>query len=115
MTKLRVDEGNLAANLARSQGGVLAEQMYLILASLGHPDAHEAVKQMTLTASRDGKTLAEVFTDNADLADYRERLTDEQQRVLSDPAACIGRAAERASQVATIWQERIAEIRAELA
>jgi adenylosuccinate lyase len=115
MSKLRVDNGNLAKNLAMSEGMVLAEPMYLILASIGHPDAHEAVKQMTLAAQRDGQTLAEVFEANDELVSYREQLTDEQRRVLADPTAYTGRAAERARGVAATWRERTANIRAQRA
>lgn len=108
MSKLKVDHDNLDTNLAKSQGGVLAEPMYLILASLGHPDAHEAVKQMTLLASSTGKTLSEVFVENAELDDYRQRLTDDQRRIMSNPAEYTGRAAERAIEVANHWHNQLA-------
>lgn len=114
MSKLRVDESNLSANLRRSEGGILAEPMYIILASLGHPDAHEAVKQMTLASERSGKTLAEVFTDNVDLADDRSRLTHEQRRILTDPSAYTGLAAKRAREVARTWREQTEQIKARL-
>lgn len=108
MKKLRVDHGNLDANLAKSQGGVLAEPMYLILASFGHPDAHEAVKQMTLLSDATGKSLSEVFAENADLDDYRQMLTDEQRCILSNPAEYTGRAAARAIEVASYWRSQLA-------
>jgi len=114
MSKLRVDENNLAVNLARSEGGVLAEPLHLILARLGHPDSHEVVKQMTLEAGS-GRTLAEVFEASEELASYRARLTPEQRRILSDPAAYTGRAAERARAVAALWRQRADKIRAGMA
>ena len=115
MAKLTVDRVNLTHNLKVSQGGVLAEPMYIILAALGHPDAHETVKQLTLESQRSEKTLAWVFANRPELAEYRERMTEDQRCVLTDPSAYTGIAAGRAREVAAIWHCRMEKIQAELA
>jgi adenylosuccinate lyase len=50
MAKLSVDKGHLESNMAMQKGMIAAEPLYIILASMGHPDAHEKVRNLTLTA-----------------------------------------------------------------
>src|SRR5205809_183898 len=47
---MRVDRDRLKANLAMSRGAIAAEPLYVLLAKYGHPDAHEAVRRLTLEA-----------------------------------------------------------------
>lgn len=107
MAKLKVDKANMAKNLAMSQGKVLAEPMQLILAALSHPNAHEAVKQLTLASDRSGRPLAELFEEAEDMAIYRERLTEKQRIVLLDPNAYVGIAVERAYFIAQMWEQSL--------
>src|SRR5262249_45260386 len=52
MGKLTVDRANLEKNLNMQKGMIVAEPLYIILAALGHPDAHEKVRTLTLEAQR---------------------------------------------------------------
>ncbi|MGI6149203.1 MAG: lyase family protein, partial [Limnochordia bacterium] len=48
--KLAVDEQQMRENLNRSAHLIAAEPLYILLAAHGHPDAHEAVRRLTLAA-----------------------------------------------------------------
>ena len=99
MGKLVVDEANMAANLQKTAGMVAAEPLYILLAALGHPDAHEAVRRLTLKAQVDGAPVWKHAAADDELAPYFARLTAEQRRVLEEPRAYIGCAVERTEAI----------------
>jgi adenylosuccinate lyase len=105
--KLAVHPGNLQLNLMKQEGLVLAEPLYITLAALGHPDAHEKVRALTLQAQQLGRPLQDVAVSDPELRPYYDRMTDDQRRVLSDPAQYTGIAAQKARSVAERWRERI--------
>src|SRR5207253_10673026 len=55
---MRVDRDRLKANLAMSRGTIAAEPLYVLLAKYGHPDAHEAVRQIGRASCRESRWLA---------------------------------------------------------
>jgi len=107
MEKLVIDKKNLSRNLAMQGDMILAEPLYLILASLGHPDAHEKVKQLTLSAQKQGTTLTFVTCADREMHSYLERMTTYQQQVLLDPAFYVGIAPKRARRVAERWAQEL--------
>lgn len=107
MEKLVVDKQNLSRNLAMQKDMILAEPLYLILASLGHPDAHEKVKKLTLLARRGGATLISAAYEDPEMEPYLDRMTRYQKKILSDPALYIGIADRRARRVAEKWTREL--------
>lgn len=107
MAKLTVDTANLEKNLSLGRGSVAAEPLYILLASLGHPDAHEKVRNLTLTAQKDGKGLEEVAFSDAEMAPYLARMTDAQKGILKNPASYIGISAKKALKVAENWKKKL--------
>ena len=107
MKKLTVDRTNLERNLAMQKGLVVAEPLYIILAALGHPDAHEKVRTLTLQAQRKGQSLEEVVVGDLELKDYLERMTPNQRQILSNPSLYTGIAVKKARMVAQRWQEKL--------
>lgn len=107
MRKLVVDRANLERNLAFTRGSVLAEPLYIILAALGHPGAHETVRMLTLQAKREDRPLADVARDDAGLAAYFERMTPRQREILSAPSLYTGIAAKKAAAIAERWKEKL--------
>lgn len=103
MNKLVVDKGNLAKNLQMTQGLILAEPLYLILAALGHPNAHEKVRQMTLDVNSKRGSLGELLATDPELQPYLERFTNTQKAVISNPLNYIGIAPQKALQIADYW------------
>ncbi|MBI4433134.1 adenylosuccinate lyase [Candidatus Uhrbacteria bacterium] len=105
--KLTVDEGNLARNFALQQGLIVAEPLYIILAALGHPDAHEKVRLLTIQAQRDARPLEAIVADDAELRPYLARMTPRQREMLADPRKYTGIAAAKARKIAEHWQHKL--------
>src|SRR5258705_1732694 len=83
---IRVDRDRLKANLAMSRGAIVAEPLYVLLAKYGHPDAHEAVRPLTLEAERGSRSVLEVVAQDAGLRDYLTKLSPEERRLPERPA-----------------------------
>ena len=107
---IRVDRERLRANLALTRGAIVAEPLYILLSKYGHPDAHEAVRRLTLEAERSGRSVREVATVDADVRSYLSRLTPEERRIIDSPEEYRGLAAQVARDVAATWRERLKEI-----
>lgn len=103
MAKLSVDKERLDANLGMQKGLIAAEPLYILLASLGHPDAHEKVRSLTLTAQKEGASLEDVAFADADMQPYLDAMTDSQKAILKNPASYTGVAAKKAKQIAKRW------------
>jgi len=107
MSRLVTDEERMRANLAMTEDLLAAEPAYILLAAHGHPDAHEAVRKLTLEAQQSGRPLGELLAESEQLAPYLAQFTDEQRAILADPARYTGIAAEKARSVCDIWEERL--------
>jgi len=108
MAKLAVHHDRLSENLAQGKGMIAAEPLYLILASLGHPDAHEKVRTLTLSAQTSGQSLGEAVMHDSELSTYIERMTQEQKNILTDPSTYTGIAEKKAKEVALRWKKKLA-------
>jgi len=104
---MRVDRERLKANLAMSRGAIAAEPLYVLLAKYGHPDAHEAVRRLTLEAERGSRSLLEVATLDGDLRPYLVKFTPDERRILERPDEYRGLAPEVARDIASAWRERL--------
>lgn len=107
VSRLQVDPENLQRNMDASKEMVIAEPLYMLLAYYGHPDAHEAVRQLTLKSQQTGKTLRELLPEQKELAPYLERFTPDQRRVLNQPEAYTGKAAEKAQTICDEWETKM--------
>lgn len=107
MRKLKVDHENLRRNLDLQKGLIVAEPLYIILAALGHPDAHEKVRILTIQAQREKRPLEEIVSSDVEMQPYLEKMTPYQRQVLSDPSVYTGIAARKAKQVATNWAKKL--------
>lgn len=107
MENLGVNHVNLKKNLALQKGLVLAEPLYIILAFLGHPNAHEKVKILTVQARKEGVSLEEVVARDGELVSYLEKMSPQQRSVLSDPSLYTGIASEKVQKVARHWKQEL--------
>lgn len=108
--KLVVDEQQMLANLKSRAHLIVAEPLYILLASYGHPNAHEAVRQLTLQAEKTGQSLTALAQASSDLAPYLARFTPKQKEVIADPLAYTGQAAAKCIEICTIWSQKITQI-----
>lgn len=109
--RLWVDRERMAANLRLTQETIIAEPLYLLLAAQGHPNAHEAVRQLTLKAQERRKTLYQLLQEGGEevetLASYLDKITPEQRWFLDHPADYIGLAVRKTEVLCDQWEKYI--------
>jgi adenylosuccinate lyase len=107
LENMRVDHDRLKANLTMSRGAIAAEPLYVLLAKHGHPDAHEAVRKLTLEAERAGRTVLEVAAQDLELRGFLKKLSPAERRTLERPEDYIGIAPEVTRSVTALWREKL--------
>ena len=107
MSRLVVDQERMARNFALTAGLIAAEPAYLLLAAAGHPDAHEAVRLLTLQAEQTGRSFLELLEAEPELAPYLQGFTPEQRALLADPRRYVGIAARRTEDLCAEWEQRL--------
>lgn len=106
LAKLQVHREHCEANLRLSGDLILAEPLYLLLASLGHPNAHEAVRLLALKARTEGRSMYELASEDTELRPYLDRLSDDQTEILMGTRPYDGLATLKTERVARSWAER---------
>lgn len=107
MKKLTVDHESLRRNLDMQRGLVAAEPLYITLAALGHPDAHEKVRVLTLKAQCESQPLEEVVAADREMEDYLDQMTPNQRDILSKPQLYTGIAGQKARVIAVRWMHKL--------
>ncbi len=107
MGRLKVDRESLKRNFDKGKGMITAEPAYILLAAMGHGDAHEAVRKLTLEAEKAGKAFMEVLLNEKELKPYLKKLTKEQINVLKKPERYMGLAARKTAEVCDEWKEKL--------
>lgn len=104
MGKLRVDAENLRKNF-NMQGDMMgAEALYISLAAVGHPEAHEAVRQVVQRARLEGGSLSAAVQQEKSLEPYIRRMSFRQARSYAMPGQnYTGIATRRACEIAMSW------------
>lgn len=105
--RMQVDRENLEKNFAMSREMIVAEPLYILLASHGHPDAHEAVRRLTLEAEEKGMPLRELLLEKDELKTYWERFTERQRDLLLNPERYTGIAADKTERVVENWKKEL--------
>ncbi len=105
--KLVVDYDNLAKNFEQNKEMIVAEPLYILLAAKGHPDAHEAVRKLTLEAEKKDSTLRELIKDKQELKPYWEQLNEKQKEILTTPEEYTGVAGKKTEKVVNYWRDRL--------
>jgi adenylosuccinate lyase len=107
MGKLVTDPVRMQANFETTQGMIAAEPAYILLAAVGHPDAHEAMRALTLQAQATARPLQELLFEDEGLSPWLAKLTEEQRAVLRNPAQYLGAAVEKTERVCDYWERRL--------
>ncbi len=107
MSRLVTDSERMRKNFAMTAEMVAAEPAYILLAAAGHPDAHEAVRKLTLEAQRMGQPFVELLESSEELAPYLREFTESQRALLRDPSLYTGIAAQKAVEVCEMWEKRL--------
>jgi adenylosuccinate lyase len=107
---IHIDRDRMKANVGLSRGSIIAEALYVLLAKHGHPDAHEAVRRLTLEAEQSGRPVLELAALDPDLRSILASLSSDERRVLDQPEEYRGLAGDVARDVAKLWRERLAGV-----
>jgi adenylosuccinate lyase len=105
--KLVVDHENIKENFEQNKEMIVAEPLYILLASYGHPDAHEAVRKLTLEAEETGKTLRELAVEKEELEPYIKQLSSKQKKLLTNPDKYIGTAVKKTEKVVEKYANKL--------
>lgn len=109
LKKLVVDQERMQRNFDSTKEMVIAEPIYILLASLGHPDAHEAVRLLTLESQKTGKTLRELLVEKSELFPYWDQLSPKQRDILEHPEKYNGWAEQKTELLCNMWEKRLFE------
>jgi adenylosuccinate lyase len=108
MGKLEVDAEAMEKNLRLSGGAIAAEPFYLLLAKYGHPQAHEASKELAHKALEAGQPLHQAVAEDAAMAAYWQRFTESEKAIITQPEMYYtGIAAAKAKLLARHWKHTI--------
>ena len=107
MQKLAVDKEIMEKNFAMSKDFIIAEPLYVLLAVHGVAEAHEKVRQLTMKAIAEKKTLLAVAKSDAVISGLLIKFTDEQRIILEHPEKYIGKSVEKTEEVCAYWKKEL--------
>lgn len=107
MRKLVVDKKNLKKNFDMNKNMIAAEPLYILLAFHNHPDAHEAVRRLTLDSQKTGVPLQDIAFADKKLAPYLKKFSKEQISVIKDPEKYIGASVKKVDVVCSYWKKAL--------
>jgi len=107
--KLAVDRANLKKNLNLALESIVAEPLYILLASLGHPDAHEYVRRLGLESVRTGRSIVDLALSDQSIQSYVKRLSAKQLELIRDPSKYLGQAQVKVDRVVAYWEKTLRE------
>lgn len=108
MSKLVTDPQRMRENFALTQGMIAAEPAYILLAAAGHPDAHEAIRRLTLQAEAQKRPLQELIFAEPELQPWLQKMTEQQLDILRDPSRYLGIAEKKTEYVCDYWEKQLA-------
>lgn len=115
MAKFTTDQERMRSNLHMQGDMAMSEAIKVVLAQVGHPQAHEAVRLLTLEAQNcNPPQLLQLFWSDPDLEQYRALMTPVQVEQLSDLEMYIGLSVQRTQEVCDNWEAAMGGLESEL-
>jgi hypothetical protein len=93
---------------------ILAEPLYILLSSKGHPDGHGCAQRLIRRAREQGIPLSRLIWQDQEVSQYLQDLSAEQRRVFEKPDTYIGLASERARAACSAWEQRLEAVKTSL-
>ncbi|MEJ6950489.1 adenylosuccinate lyase [Natronospora cellulosivora (SeqCode)] len=106
-SKVAVDHQNIKKNFDMNKEMIVAEPLYILLASHGHPDAHEVVRKLTLEAQEKDEPLRNLIVEKEELKTYWDKFSEKQKELLVNPEKYIGIAAKKTERVVEFWSNKL--------
>ena len=103
---LEVDRAAMERNFNLSRQAIVAEPLYILLAKYGHPDAHEAVRAITLEAEKYSKGVWEIANANKGLSSYTRKFSGKEVAFIEHPEKYMGLSIERTQEICSYWKKR---------
>ena len=107
MKNLVVDKENIKKNFEMNKGLTVAEPLYILLAAHGHPDAHEAVRLLTLKSQSIKKPLQTIIKKEKSLKEYLKKFSKKQLKIIVHPEEYTGIASEKAESICRLWKKEL--------
>ncbi len=107
MGNIVVDKANLQRNFDKNKEMIAAEPAYILLAAHNHPDAHEAVREITLEAQHGKKSFTDLFFAKKELQPYIKKFNKKQISILKNPELYTGIAAKKVEHVCKFWKDEL--------
>lgn len=104
MQNIVVDKRKMRENLAKSEGSIVAEPLYILLAVNGFPDAYNYVRRLVAKSQRTKQELTELILRDKKVQPILGKLKPEQLRVLKDPSLYVGAAYQRTMATCDNWE-----------
>ena len=104
---LQPGKKNMKRNFDMNKDMITAEPIYILLASLNHPDAHEAVRELTLESQKTGKPITKLVKENKELKPYLAKFNQRQLEILDNPEKYIGIAVEKTEAACKFWMKEL--------
>ena len=104
-SNLVVDKESMQKNFDQNKKMIVAEPLYILLAFHNHPDAHEAVRELTLESQKTGKALIELAENNTSLKPFIEKFSSEQIALLREPEKYLGKAVRKTELICEKWKK----------
>ena len=105
MKSLRVDKESLKRNFDKSREMVIAEPAYILLGYAGHPDAHEAIRKITLKAESSDRSFSQLLLEDSSLSPYFEKMSREHLDLLKNPESYTGISAKKTEKICEHWRK----------
>ena len=107
MAKIKVDKDSMQKNIDMNKGMIVAEPLYILLAAHGHPNAHEAVRVLTLKAQQLNKPLQEIIFKEKELQPYLKKLSKKQRDIIRNPELYTGIATKKTESICMFWKKEL--------
>ena len=107
LKNLVVDKKNMEKNFENSKKHSVAEPLYIFLALHGHENAHEAVREISLEAEKNGKTIFEIAKAKKELKPFFEKFSGKQKEILENPEKYVGLAEKKTEQICGHWKKEL--------
>jgi adenylosuccinate lyase len=107
MSKLVVDKTNLDKNFDQNKEMIAAEPIYILLAAQNHPDAHEAVRELTIKSQKEKVPLSKLLRESKELKPYLAKLSIKQKEMLANPEKYTGISIQKTEAVCKFWKKEL--------
>jgi adenylosuccinate lyase len=104
LSNIYVDKQKMKENLTKSEGSIVAEPLYILLALNGFPDAYNYVRRLVARSEGSKQKLTGLIWRDKKIQPILKKLKPEQVQVLKDPSKYIGAAYQRTIATCENWE-----------